>query len=71
MMQLMRFSNGGFVIHKIVGQFKGRASAWFDAAGKLLDCEQYPQGPCGPTRAIKRDGPIWRELESVGRVNAK
>lgn len=41
-MQVSRFSNGGFVLHKIQPQSGGgKISAWFDATGKLLDCERY------------------------------
>jgi hypothetical protein len=42
-MQVSRFTNGGFVLHKIQPQSGGvgNISAWFDAAGKLLDCERY------------------------------
>lgn len=40
-MQLSTFSNGGFVIHKIyIGESRCRFSAWFDADGKILDCER-------------------------------
>lgn len=39
-MQLHRFTNGGFVIHQIrLPGMVTRISAWFDAAGILLDCE--------------------------------
>jgi len=36
-MQVKRFTDGGFVAHKAID---GKVSAWFDAAGKLLDCER-------------------------------
>jgi hypothetical protein len=38
-MQLSRFHDGGFVIHKVrLGA--GRYSAWFDREGRLLDAER-------------------------------
>lgn len=41
-MQISKFHNGGFVIHDItMPGIPDRFSAWFDSAGKLLDCERY------------------------------
>ena len=37
MMQISRFPQGGFVLHKCFGQ---RISAWYDSRGILLDCER-------------------------------
>lgn len=67
-MQFIRFPDGGFVIHKITGAFKGRVSAWFDRAGRLLDAEQFAAGFGGPSHPVKVNGPIWHHLESVGRA---
>lgn len=36
-MRLIYFSNGGYVIHRVLGQ---RISAWFDEDGKLKDIER-------------------------------
>jgi hypothetical protein len=36
-MQVQRFSNGGFVLHKCFGQ---RISAWYSNIGILIDCER-------------------------------
>lgn len=64
-MQIARFTNGGYVIHKITGPFKGTVSAWFDREGKLLDAEQIPQ-PFGNSRPVKRGGPIWYLASAIG-----
>lgn len=48
-MQIARFEDGGFALHRVeLFGHKGRFSAWYDAAGELLDCEQvtfsFPNG---------------------------
>lgn len=43
MPQLARFSNGGFVLHKI-SLNDNTYSAWFNRVGNLLDCEQLTRG---------------------------
>lgn len=66
-MQCLRFSSGGFVIHRITGDWKGRVSAWYGADGSLLDAEQLTRfGSNG--RPIKRNGPMWRRLEQIGQA---
>ena len=69
--QFCRFDNGGFVIHKIsVG--KGRASAWFDASGQLLDVEVFnvrgvSQRVSKAVRAYVAEwGPIWELRDRRG-----
>lgn len=65
--QKMKFSNGGFVLHRIQGDFSGKVSAWFDDIGELLDAEQIlPSRQCRP---IKRNGPIWQQCEQWGRIH--
>lgn len=65
MPQVHSFSTGGYVIHKLKGNFRHHVSAWFDAQDRLIDCEQItPRG----SRAIRRNGPMWREIESRGRA---
>lgn len=64
-MQVCRFSNGGFVVHKITGSFKGRCSAWFDADGTMTECEHiigYGRGG----RSVRVEGPIWNHCRMVG-----
>ena len=50
-MQVQRFPQGGFVLHKCFGQ---RISAWYDARGILLDCERIDalERSRKPSRAI-------------------
>lgn len=63
--QVCRFSNGGFVLHKITGAFTGRCSAWFDADGTMTACEQiigYGRGE----RSVRVDGPIWNHCRTMG-----
>ena len=64
-MQISRFKNGGFVIHKLTGCWVGNVSAWFDADGRLVDAEQVTR-PFGPSRPVKQGGPIWKTLSSFG-----
>jgi hypothetical protein len=63
-MKIAHFMNGGFVLHGITGDFKGRVSAWYDKEGKLIDCEQYPS--IANVRSIKRNGPMWQLCEKLG-----
>lgn len=68
-MQLSRFSNGGFVLHKITGNFVGRISAWFDVNGKPIDAEQITSKfGHNRTRPVNRDGSIWQYLETLGNL---
>jgi hypothetical protein len=64
------FPDGGFVLHRIVfASENGRFSAWFDARGKVLDAEcLFTHWRNGQTvsRPVKKDGPIWRMLRTVG-----
>ena len=59
------FTNGGFVVHGITGICKGKVSAWFDPAGKLLDAQHvYKQ----VLRSVRHGGPTWAELQSRARL---
>jgi hypothetical protein len=59
-MQRSDFRTGGFVLHKVrVGN--SLYSAWFDAAGKLLDCERSGGGAV-PARCVR----VRAELQRVG-----
>jgi hypothetical protein len=68
-MDVNRWANGNFVIHKILGGWKGHASAWFKKDGTMYDCEQVLRP--FRTRPIKMGGPIWRELELIGKCNVE
>lgn len=59
------FHDGGFVLHKVTGDFKGVCSAWYDSHGNLTNAEQYPS--FGKSRPVRREGPMWRYLQGVGR----
>jgi hypothetical protein len=57
----------GFVLHKITSsQFTGKCSAWFDAAGKLTDCEWIRRD--GVSRPIREGSPMFLYLESLGPI---
>lgn len=62
--QFCKFQTDGFVLHKITGDFKGRASAWFNPLGELADCEQIL--PNNQTRPIKKGGKLWNYLATFG-----
>lgn len=64
-MQCMRFNNGGYVIHKMLGYWTGKVSAWFDVDGNLLEAEQILLSNI--SRGVKRDGPMWDEIQRQGR----
>lgn len=64
-MQHQQFANGGYVLHKMTGFWTNKVSAWFDANGKLLDAEHILRS--NVSRAVKRDGPMWREIERQGQ----
>jgi hypothetical protein len=59
-MQIMRFENGGFVIHKALNQ---RISAWYDEDGQLLDYEQY--NSLGRKQRVAKYKIIW--LKALGQ----
>lgn len=59
------FPDGGFVLHKI----GGNTSAWYDAAGNLLDAEY--RDARGVTRRVKpstASGSKWSYLKVVGKA---
>lgn len=65
-MQHGRFINGGYYLHKIMGNFVGHMSAWFDKDGNMLDAEQITL-PFIPSRNVKRNGPMWRYAQDIGQ----
>jgi hypothetical protein len=63
-MQVAKFHDGGYVVHKIIlGGYKGRFSAWFDKSRTLLDAEQLIGDK---SRPVKRNGPAWSEVQRIG-----
>jgi len=64
-MQICYFEGGGYVIHRITGDFRGRVSAWFSADGTLLDAEQLT-GRYSDGRRVKPGGPMWLLCQVVG-----
>lgn len=64
-MQLHYFSNGGFVIHKMAPS--RTLSAWYDAAGNLLDAEQRS----AKGRMRKPSAAVLQEARDVGKRYAK
>jgi hypothetical protein len=65
LMQINRYLDGGYVIHKITGNFKGKVSAYFDKNGILIDAEQIPR-PFESSRPVKKNGPIWNLAQRIG-----
>ncbi len=65
-MQIQRFSNGGYVAHKIyVDGMTSKFSAWFSAKGDLLDvdridsqCRSYP---------VRVGSKAWKDIAAFGR----
>lgn len=65
-MQVSRFSNGGFVVHKITHATKsGKVSAWYNKYGSLVDCEFIDS--LGRSRSIPDNWKeCYRRLASIG-----
>lgn len=63
MMQVARFNNGGFMLHK-VATFDGSTvfSAWYDPEGNLLDTERKDGRKMTllDTRKAEQLGKVWR-----------
>ena len=64
--QKATFPCGGFALHKIPTPNGGVASAWYDAAGRLLDvgARDKTGRPCGTVTG----GPAWNECAKQGRI---
>jgi hypothetical protein len=61
------FAPKSFALHRITSsQWSGRCSAWFLADGTLTDAEHIRID--GQVRNIRRDKPMWRELERIGKA---
>ena len=64
------FPDGGFVLHRVIfASENGKFSAWFDKAGNVVEAEQILNNRINGTpysRPVKKDGPIWRMLRTVG-----
>ena len=65
MIQKCSFPDGGFVLHKITGDFSGHCSAWYKKDGSLIDIEVILNGRA---RSFKIGGVYWQECERVGRI---
>lgn len=64
-MQITRFNNGGFVLHRAGPG--ANISAWYDARGRLLDAERKVATARGLRMCNLRPGSKdWRYLEQVG-----
>jgi hypothetical protein len=63
--QIQKFTQGGFVLHKITGNFKGNVSAWYDRNGTPIDAI-ITSRPFGGSRQVKRGGPIWNQVKVMG-----
>ena len=63
-MQVSRFTNGGFVLHRVEGRF----SCWYDREGKMLDADQFIGKARSYTRAVKQDSATWQRLAKLGAV---
>jgi hypothetical protein len=69
-MQIQRFENGGFVIHKLnVGGVL--YSAWFDGEGRLLDAERKSRRGMFTVGLSSKSTNVRKELERIGRIHAE
>lgn len=53
---------GGFCAHKIFGN----CSAWYDAAGYLVDAERFDR--LGRAYPVRSGTPLWRKLQEVSTL---
>jgi hypothetical protein len=63
-MRYARFENGGYVLHKLLGYWKGKVSAWFGPGGVLQDAEQIL--PDGRVWAVQPQTPMWKVIQAYG-----
>jgi hypothetical protein len=68
-MQVSRFTNGGFVVHKLrLAGMASRFSIWVSAQGILQDAERIDrQGRAYP---VKRDSMCWARLDGRAQILA-
>jgi hypothetical protein len=68
-MQIQRFNNGGFVLHKIklFGYCMSRFSAWYDKNGKIIDAERIDENH--KEHEVSRFTDTWRDLVKLGLTN--
>lgn len=64
--QVVRFQNGGFVLHRITGAFTGFVSMWFNSDGQPIDAERFDGKGVGRSFPVKVGGPIWEACRMVG-----
>lgn len=67
-MQVNMNDDGSGCIHKITGDYKGNASAYFGPGAVLVDAEVFPRGSFTSGRSVKRGGPMWDHLEKTGKT---
>ena len=68
-MQVTRFHDGGFVVHRLfLDGIASTFSAWVDRFGKLQDAERFDSR--GVAYAVRRGSPAWVRLAERVRVMA-
>jgi hypothetical protein len=65
MIQFSQFATGGYVLHKVATGGR-KYSAWFDAAGNLLDAERT-DAPGRTVSVAARHTVIRARLAQIGR----
>ena len=64
-MQIKRFSNGGYVAHKIyVDGMSTKFSAWFSANGAFPDVERFDR--MQRSYPVKPHSKAWQHIAQVG-----
>lgn len=66
-MQVHINKDGSGCIHRITGNYKGSASAYYGAGAVLEDAEQFNHFGA-VSRNVKRNGPMWDHLEKTGKT---
>ncbi len=65
-MHVQRFSNGGYVAHKVyVEGMTSKFSAWFSAEGDLLDVDRIDR--LCRSNPVRVGSKAWKEIAGRGR----
>lgn len=62
--QVCVYSVGGFAVHRITGDFEGKASAYFNADGIMMEAEFIRGNNSYP---VKFAGPAWQDIYKKGK----
>lgn len=68
-MQKKTFPDGGFVLHKVTGNFKGHASVWYAKDGLPIDAEIHNGRGGVSSYNLKKGQSMTTHFEVMGRIH--